>query len=353
MQRHEIRRTVYQDLVQKLSKFEDIVLLQKIAEAEKIHKGIGGTSVKLVLNNHNVFVKLVPLTDLEHHKNNLYTTKNIFNLPLYYQYGVGSTGFGVWRELKASQICSAWVIERKCSNFPVLYHHRILPAIDSINYKHQSTIEHSAYWESNKYIKQRHSQILNAKFIVALFFEYIPYTLFDYIFKLRNTNSDKLHIFTQKVLLQILATTRFLSDHNIVHFDAHFHNILTDGNDIYFADHGLTSSLTFELSEQEQNFLLEHRNLDQYFSITNLLHSLTVSNSDSMDDWTNILTSIKNRDMDPEAFLPFIMKLINQYGDLAVAIDGFYTSLRKKSKSTQYPGEELEKFFLKLNIDSD
>jgi hypothetical protein len=44
-----------------------------------------------------VFVKKIPLTDLELRTPKVGSTANIFNLPMYLQYGVGSKGFGAWR----------------------------------------------------------------------------------------------------------------------------------------------------------------------------------------------------------------------------------------------------------------
>lgn len=344
------RKTRYEEISQKLISLSDIELLKKISEGKNIHTGIGGTSVKLDIDNISVFVKLVPLTDLECQENNLYTTKNIFNLPLYYQYGVGSTGFGVWRELAANKICSNWVLEEKCYNFPMLYHYRILPDVDNLlNFERQNIAEHGSYWESDKNITERYTQILNAKFVVALFLEYIPFKLFDYLFDLKSTNIKKAEEFTAKIISELLSTSKFMSEHGMVHFDSHFHNILTDGKDIYFADHGLVSSLSFDLSLEEKAFLLEHKDFDQYFTIVNLLQCLTVKVPYDVSNWENILIAIKHKTIEPDQFPGFIMNLITQYGDLAVVIDEFYKKLQKTSKNTKYPKDQLEKLFFRIN----
>ena len=81
------RKTRYEEISQKLISLSDIELLKKISEGKNIHTGIGGTSVKLDIDNISVFVKLVPLTDLECQENNLYTTKNIFNLLIMIRWG--------------------------------------------------------------------------------------------------------------------------------------------------------------------------------------------------------------------------------------------------------------------------
>ena len=63
-----------------------------------MHTGIGGQSVLLIIHGSPIFVKKVPLTDLERQPENVMSTANLFNLPLFYQYGVGSAGFCSWRE---------------------------------------------------------------------------------------------------------------------------------------------------------------------------------------------------------------------------------------------------------------
>ena len=58
-----------------------------------MHEGIGGKSALISIDDTPVFVKKVPLTDLEQLPQHFMSTANIFDLPLSYQYGVGSAGF--------------------------------------------------------------------------------------------------------------------------------------------------------------------------------------------------------------------------------------------------------------------
>ena len=57
----------------------------------------------------------------------MFSTKNLYDLPTYYQYGVGSAGFGVFRELVANIKTTNWVLQGAIANFPLLYHARIIP----------------------------------------------------------------------------------------------------------------------------------------------------------------------------------------------------------------------------------
>lgn len=64
--------------------------------------GIGGERRLLDVGGTPVFVKQVRLTDRERRPENLHSTRNLFELPLFCHYGVGAIGgpgFGAWREL--------------------------------------------------------------------------------------------------------------------------------------------------------------------------------------------------------------------------------------------------------------
>ena len=89
--------------------------------------GIGGTTTSLTVDGVPVFVKRVPLTDLERRCEHVGSTANIFQLPTCYQYGIGSTGFGAWRELAVHEMTTCWVLENRFPGFPMLYHWRVLP----------------------------------------------------------------------------------------------------------------------------------------------------------------------------------------------------------------------------------
>ena len=63
--------------------------LRKIlADSKPMHEGIGGKSSLISIDDTFVFVKKVPLTDLEQLPQHFMSTANIFDLSLSYQYGV-------------------------------------------------------------------------------------------------------------------------------------------------------------------------------------------------------------------------------------------------------------------------
>ena len=87
-----------------------------------------GTNHIIKIGNSKVFVKRIPLTDIEYQ--NMFSTKNHYNLPTYYNYGVGSAGFGAFRELVTHIKTTNWVLKGEIENFPLMYHYRIVPCSD-------------------------------------------------------------------------------------------------------------------------------------------------------------------------------------------------------------------------------
>ena len=102
----------------------DNARLQSLLDTGETQRGWGKTQI-LEIGGAKVFIKRVPMTALEY--DNLFSTKNLYDLPLYYNYGVGSAGFGVFRELLTHVKTTNWVLEGAIGTFPLMYHFRNLP----------------------------------------------------------------------------------------------------------------------------------------------------------------------------------------------------------------------------------
>ena len=98
--------------------------INQLLEKDQFHSG-WGTTHRIAIKNRKVFVKKFPLTKKEY--SDPFNTSNHFNIPLFYNYGVGSAGFGAFRELCSHIKTTNWVLEGKCQNFPLMYHYRIVP----------------------------------------------------------------------------------------------------------------------------------------------------------------------------------------------------------------------------------
>ena len=198
-----------------------------------------GLSRIITLDQSKVFVKRIPVTDLEYE--NFLSTQNFYALPNYCSYGLGSIRLGVFRELIVHLKTTHWVLSKDIKTFPLLYHHRLMPIsgprmeIDE-NWLN-SFVER---WGQSKQVRQYVIDRASANHELMLFLEYIPHVLASWLPK----NPGQL----QKVLQQLWMSDSFLRQKGIVHFDAHFHNILTDGDSIYLTDFGLAVDKHFALS---------------------------------------------------------------------------------------------------------
>ena len=223
-----------------------------LLEKNELKKGWGSNHL-ISVSGHKVFVKKVPLTQLEY--DNHFCTKNIFKLPLYYNYGVGSAGFGAFRELVTHIKTTNWVLNGEIKNFPLMYNYRIIPKLGkSPPLKIKKHKDYVKYWNGNQYVDNYIRERNKAKYEIVLFLEYIPHSLFDWF----GSNLKK----TGMVSSSMIETIAFLKSKEIVHFDAHFGNILTDGKNCYLTDFGLALDKNFELSKKEQTFLKSHLDYD-------------------------------------------------------------------------------------------
>ncbi|MEU7900459.1 hypothetical protein AB0B45_47455 [Nonomuraea sp. NPDC049152] len=62
----------------------------------------------------------------------------------------------------------------------------------------------------------------------------------------------------------------------LLHFDAHFGNILTDGRRMYFTDFGLAASSRFEFSAAERAFLQLNASHDESYAVRELVNQLLI-----------------------------------------------------------------------------
>jgi serine/threonine protein kinase len=213
--------------------------------SEKKSTGHGKNSI-ITINNHKVFTKRIPITQLEY--DNKFDTYNFYNLPTYYNYGVGSAGINCFRELAMHIKTTNWVLGDQIEHFPLLYHYRIVknnkPLIHFNDKKKLK--EHTKYWNNNKNIKKYIIAKNNAKYEIVLFLEYIQYDWH----MLAKSDIGQINTY----IFQILNTINFLKKNNIIHFDAHGGNILSDGTNFYLTDFGLMLDMEYNLTDNEIKF---------------------------------------------------------------------------------------------------
>ena len=79
----------YGEVSSSLMLLSDRQLARLVDEAGTAGRGIGGSSAVAEVAGFPVFVKRIPLTDLERRPGCVMSTANMFGLPVYCQYGVG------------------------------------------------------------------------------------------------------------------------------------------------------------------------------------------------------------------------------------------------------------------------
>jgi len=219
---------------------------------------------RLVVDDVVVFVKRVPLTSLEVAEPG--STRNVFSLPAFYSYGVGSAGFGAYRELGAHEAAAELVRSGVTPGSPLLYHHRVMPRIDAPPPFPIERSDYQASWNDNEAVARYIDARERATHELWLFSEHIAHNLSRWY----PDHLDR----TSGVLNSLRATASSFHDVGLVHFDAHFNNALTDGVSFYLCDFGLALSSSFDLDEQERAFLRRHRHYDHAEITWSLLSAL-------------------------------------------------------------------------------
>jgi hypothetical protein len=267
----ETRLTTHRDVSTALARYDDRQLAELLErEAVPLGTGIGGASARLEVGATSVFVKRVPLTEPE--LRHPHSTANLFGLPPFCQYGIGSPGFGAWRELAAHTMTTEWVLTGRFPGFPLLYHWRRACAL------------------------------------------------------------------ADQGLRQAVS---FMNAGGLLHFDAHFENILTDGRRLYLTDFGQAVSTRFDLSAEEQAFHRRHLTFDRTYTLTFLVNWLAGTFHGA--DWQGRRKLVRQwaAGERPAGVPGGVATLLSRHSPLATVLNDFYHELQSESRKTPYPLAEI------------
>ncbi|MFF4582625.1 protein kinase family protein [Streptomyces sp. NPDC001389] len=343
--RHAARLAAYGTVSTRLALLSDRRLGDLVASACPAGSGIGGRSAELDVHGTRVFVKRVPLTDLEIQPENVRSTANLFGLPAFYQYGVGSAGFGAWRELAVHTMTSNWVLAGEYEGFPLMYHWRVVPDSPPEDFMDEfGGVEGAvAHWEGSRAVRERLEAIGRSSHSLVLFLEHVPQTLGAWLHEQRKNAAPTAPASPYSWAEDALARgAAFMSARGLVHFDAHFRNVLTDGRLIYFADFGLALSSGFELSAAEGRFLSDHLAYDRHYTAGHLLRHHLVDRLRG-DRETDVFLEEWIAGRRPEGVAPEIAAIIERHARTAVILDAFHRRLLRESKRTPFPAAELDR----------
>lgn len=95
-----------------------------------------------------------------------------------------------------------------------------------------------AYWGGGSQARRRIEALQQSSASVALFLEYIPQNLHQWLGEQVDAGGEAADRACAMVERDLEAGTSFMNSRGLLHFDAHFENILTDGQRRFFADYG-------------------------------------------------------------------------------------------------------------------
>jgi serine/threonine protein kinase len=304
--KQERRCNLYYQLNSSLLSLNDIEI-KVLLDKRKVEEGWGETQT-IRYNGTKLFVKRIPLTDVEYE--NQYSLKNHYRLPLFYNIGINSAGFGPYRELNCHIKTTNWVLAGETSNFPLLYHYRVIKK--SGKNKPLDEKEHHdyvKYWNSSKsvdrYIRARN----DSAYELLLFIEYFPHVLgFGKWF---SKNTDRI----DEISETCFETIAFLKSKGIIHMDMQFHNIVTDDEDFYFTDFGLALDRNACSSTKEKEFFKSVGYMDYQFFLSSSswqLNFIYEKSKKSVRNQIDMMCGIE----EGLAFLEVTMRLIQNLEEL-------------------------------------
>jgi hypothetical protein len=323
------RTELHAEVSAALARLTDDEIGELLAEGTPLGTGIGGVTVLIQVAGTTVFVKRVPLTALENARPT--STANLFDLPTFLQYGVGSPGFSAWRELSAHEATTASMLEGSPACFPLLYHSRILPrvpaAVEDLN-------ESDPRWRGLPSVRARVRALEQATSSLALFLEYAPVTFPRWLGE---------HPFEEAIPLAergLLSAAQALADSGLVHLDAHPYNLVCDGDRLLLTDFGLVTSAQFDLDEAERLFVQRHALHDRAYVMTQLVNWAVRTAVPALDSPAARNAWIRSRP-DDERVPPVLRDLLDRWAAVAVVLNDFYWRLHAGELQAPYPEEEI------------
>jgi hypothetical protein len=233
----------------------------------------------------------------------------------------------VFRELVTHLKTTHWVLAEAMPTFPLMYHYRIMPSsrhrMDADDLRPYGS-RHRAYVKSWGNSENAGAYVLDraaADYELVLFLEYIPHVLETWL----QDNPSTL----QKSFEDIGRTLDFLRTKGIIHFDAHFRNILTDGERIYLTDFGLVLDRSFALTKEEEAFFEQNIFYDYGEVLRNLRHLIRpLYDSCSEQDQRRIVTKYGIVEgLQPHELASKLLDNIERiHADGDIRLDGFYVA---------------------------
>jgi hypothetical protein len=333
------RLATYSAVSTSLALHSDRALLEMVNEAPLIGSGIGGKAALLEVAGTPVFVKRVPLTDLERQPDIVRSTANVFELPVFCHFG--GPGFGAWRELAVHTMTTNWVLAGEYDGFPLMHHWRVMPDSTPLPEELADVDRAVAYWGGGSQMRRRIEALEQSSASIALFLEYIPQDLHHWLAEQVDAGGEAADRACSMVEQCLEAGTSFMNRHGLLHFDAHFENMLTDGQRLFFADYGLAISSRFELSPEESRFFDQHQTYDRCYSVAHLVNWLVVDLYGRDDRQARVRAYAEGER--PTGIPETAAAILTRHAPVTAVMNDFFGELQQKSRQTPYPVEDIRR----------
>lgn len=303
---------------------------------------VGGSTSVLTVDGGRVFVKLIPIADLE--LDHPHSTANLFGVPTYCQYGMfrlAGPGFSAWRELAANRVVTDGVLAGETESFPLLHHWRVMPGRPPVAPEHQDVDAVVAQFEGAPGVRARLEALAGATSSLVLFCEYLPQPLGDWL----ADPLERAELF-ERQLFDIVA---FLRSRELLHMDGHFTNLRADDERVHLVDFGLATSPRFDLSPTEREFATRNVAHDADYAAMRLVNWLVAavvgvpaptSAGDELDARNRYVRGCADGDI-PQDVPPAVAAVLARHAPAAARMNDFYSRLHDGDIHAQLPAPSL------------
>ncbi len=231
-----------------------------------------------------------------------------------------------------------WVVAGGYGGFPLMYHWRTTPDSGRPLPEELADMDRAvAYWGGGSGIRRRIEALQQSTASLMLFLGYIPQNPHDRLGVHIGSGDEAAERACALVDSELEAGISFMNARRLLHFDAHFENILTDGRQLFFADYGLAFSTRFELTQDEADFFDQHRTYDQCHTITHLVNWLAVALYGYEPEERKAFVHTCAQGVSPEAVPASVAALLARYAPVAAVMGGFYRAFQQEGRATPHP----------------
>ena len=224
----------------------------------------------------------------------------------------------------------------------MLYHWRIVNGnIFSTKYDSQEKINSRvAFWNNSEQVANRLQALQESQSFLALFLEDIPTTLNDFLTEKALSTTESLDHALLMIQSQMQEISDYLRTNHFFHFDAHCNNFVTDQENIYLVDFGLSTHLDLNISEEEKLFLQEHIYFDEWYMFASLIDELALRLTSNVSEAQALIRdySIGKTEIFKSKIVTYFLQ---KYAPWAIERHDFFNNLRI-SKFWPYPKQKID-----------